>query len=140
VAHLPDDMIAYNRQLIDDFRTNGAPLGRALLLLSTTGRRTGLDRTSPMMYVRLDGRLLVIASNAGAADHPQWYLNLLADPRVRVEIGEEAYDAIATPLRDEERDEAFVRIAHEYPFFFDHQAGITRTIPVVALDRVPTDG
>lgn len=89
-----------------------------------------------MMYVRLDGRLHVIASNAGAVQHPQWYLNLLAEPRVRVEIGDEAYDAIATPLDSAQRDQAFGRIVADHPFFAEHQAGIERVIPVVALDRV----
>src|SRR5262245_42295620 len=117
-------MRAHNRALIEQFRTQGAPPGRPLLLLTTVGRRTGLARTTPMMYVRLDGRLHVIASNAGAVHHPQWYLNLLADPHVRVEVGEEDFDAVATPLEGAERDEAFGRIAADYPFFTDHPAAI----------------
>jgi deazaflavin-dependent oxidoreductase (nitroreductase family) len=135
MAEMPSDMIAHNRQVIEDFRTNGAPPGRPLLLLSTTGRRTGEVRTTPMMYVRLDGRLHVIASNSGAKRHPQWYRNLRAESRVRVEVGDEAFDAIATPLEGEERDAAFARIAADHPFFADHQAGVKRTIPVVALDK-----
>jgi deazaflavin-dependent oxidoreductase (nitroreductase family) len=135
VATVPDDIQAHNRTLIEQFRTQGAPAGRALLLLTTVGRRTGLDRTTPMMYIRLDGRLHVVASNAGAVADPQWYRNLVAEPRVRVEIGDEAYAAIARPLAGAERDAAFARIVADYPFFADHQAGIERIIPVVALDR-----
>jgi deazaflavin-dependent oxidoreductase (nitroreductase family) len=129
-----EDLLARNRALIEDFRANGAPAGRNLLLLTTTGRVSGEPRTSPMMYVRVDGRLLVIASNAGAAAHPQWYRNLLAEPRVHVEVGAESYDATATPLAGAERDAAWAVIAAGYPFFADHQAGVSRTIPVVALD------
>jgi deazaflavin-dependent oxidoreductase (nitroreductase family) len=131
---MPDDMLAHNRQFIADFRANGAPPGRALLLLTTTGRRSGEPRTSPMMYVRLDGRLHVIASNAGAVAHPAWYLNLAAEPRVHIEIGADSYDATATPLTGAERGAAWARIVADHPFFADHQAGIARTIPVVALD------
>lgn len=136
VATIPDDMRAHNQSLIEQFRSQGAPPGRPLLLLTTVGRRSGLARTTPMMYVRLDGRLHVIASNAGAVQHPQWYRNLLAEPRVRVEVGDEAFDAIATPLDGVERDEAFSRIVAANPFFADHQAGVDRLIPVVALDPV----
>jgi deazaflavin-dependent oxidoreductase (nitroreductase family) len=135
VATVPDDIQAHNRTLIEQFRTQGAPAGRPLLLLTTVGRSTGLARTTPMMYIRLDGRLHVVASNAGAARHPQWYRNLVAEPRVRVEIGDEAYDALAHPLEGAERDAAFARIAADHPFFADHQAGVERIIPVVALDR-----
>jgi deazaflavin-dependent oxidoreductase (nitroreductase family) len=131
---MPDDMLAHNRQLIADFRANGAPAGRALLLLTTTGRRSGEPRTSPMMYVRLDDRLHVIASNAGAVAHPAWYLNLAADPHVRVEVGTESFEATATPLTGTAHDEAWARIVSAHPFFADHQAAVTRTIPVVALD------
>jgi deazaflavin-dependent oxidoreductase (nitroreductase family) len=135
VTELPSDMLAHNRRLIEHFRANGAPEGRQLLLLTTTGRRTGQSRTSPMMYVREDGRLLVIASNAGADRHPMWYLNLVTDPRVHVEIGDESYDAKAVPLRGADREEVFARIVASFPFFGDHQANVHREIPVVELVR-----
>jgi F420H(2)-dependent quinone reductase len=134
MAEMPQDMGAYNRQLIEEFRTKGAPPGRPLLLLTTTGRRSGQRRTTPMMFVRLDGRLHVIASNSGAAKDPDWYRNLVADDRVHVEVGDASFDAVATPLTGAQREEAFARIVADYPFFADHQAGVTRTIPVVALD------
>lgn len=133
---MPDDIKAHNRQLIEEFRKTGAaPEGRQLLLLTTTGRRTGQRRTTPMMYVPDGDRLLVIASNAGAPAHPDWYLNLVADPKVTVEVAGETYEAAAIPLVGATRDQTFAAIAAKYPFFTDHQAAITRTIPVVALER-----
>src|SRR5687768_6916664 len=127
------DMNEINRNTIAEFRANGRVLpGRALLLLTTTGARTGQRRTTPMMYVRLDGRLLVIASNAGAPKHPDWYHNLVADPAVVVEADGAEYAATARPL-DADRDEVFARIVAQYPFFAEHQQGIDRMIPVVEL-------
>jgi len=135
VTELPSDMLAHNRRLIEHFRSNGAPEGRQLLLLTTTGRRSGELRCSPMMYIRDGERLLVVASNAGADKDPMWYLNLAADSRVHVEIGAESYDATAVPLQGEDRREVFARIVASYPFFADHQAKVHREIPVVELHR-----
>ncbi len=135
---LPDDQLAYNARLIEQFRADrGASMGdRPLLLLTTTGRRTGQPRTSPVMYVRDGDRLLVIASNAGAAEDPQWYRNLLADDRVTVELPGDEFAARATPLTGADHERQWARIKAEYPFFADHEAKSGRRIPVVALDRV----
>lgn len=138
MAEMPADMLAHNRGLIEDFRTNGAPPGRQLLLLTTIGRRTGQQRTSPMMYVpdpSTSGRLLVIASNAGATDHPLWFRNLVADPHVHVEVGDESYDATAVVTEGAEYEALWAHIAASYPFFVEHQSRVERTIPVVALER-----
>ncbi len=132
---IPDDMLAYNRRLIDEFRTKGAPAGRPLLLLTTIGARSGQRRTTPMMYVRVGDQLTVIASNAGAPRHPSWYRNLLANPSVTVEIGAEQYHATAVPAVGTERDRLWASIVEQAPFFVDHQAGVERTIPVVVLER-----
>jgi len=132
----PHEMREINRKTIEEFRANGRALpGRPLLLLTTTGARTGQRRTTPMMYVRLDGRLLVIASNAGAPTHPDWYRNLVADPAVTVEAEGEEYAATARPASGADRDDLFARIVSQFPFFADHQKGIERTIPVVELAR-----
>jgi deazaflavin-dependent oxidoreductase (nitroreductase family) len=136
VPSLPDDMLAYNRNLIESFRRDGAPAGRPLLLLTTKGRRSGERHTAPTMYIPDGERLLVIGSNAGSPRHPAWYLNLVADPHVTVEVGVETYEAIATPLPDEERAVTFASIAERFPFFAEHQATLERTIPVVALERI----
>jgi deazaflavin-dependent oxidoreductase (nitroreductase family) len=133
----PHEMQEINRKLIVEFRENGRKLpGRAILLLTTVGARTGQRRTTPMMFVRLDGRLLVIASNAGAPKHPDWYRNLVANPAVNVEADGAEYAATATPATGADRDELFARIVAQYPFFADHQNGIDRTIPVVELTPV----
>ncbi|MFG2043129.1 nitroreductase family deazaflavin-dependent oxidoreductase [Dactylosporangium sp. NPDC048998] len=136
MTRVPSDLQEANRKLIAEFRGSGRRLeGRPLLLLTTTGRRSGRPYTTPMMYVRLDDRLLVIASAAGAAKHPDWYRNLAADPAVTVEADGEEYAATARPATGADRDALFARIVEQYPFFADHQGGIERQIPVVELVR-----
>ena len=130
----------YNRQLIEEFRTNrgktGGPFeGRPLLLLTTTGAKSGARRTTPMMYIPDGERLLVIASNIGAPAHPAWYHNLVAHPDVTVEVGTETFEATAIVIEGTERDRLWSRIVASYPFFADHQAKTTRQIPVIALSR-----
>ena len=107
-----------------------------LVLLTTVGRRTGEHRTCPMMFHRDGDRILVIASNMGAARHPDWYLNLVGQPRVTVELDTESYDAVATPLAGAERERAWSELKAAYPFFADHEKATERTIPVVALTRL----
>src|SRR2546430_13061868 len=94
------DRNAYNRQLIEEFRAErgnpaGPMAGRPLLLLTTTGAKSGQSRVAPLMYVPEGDRLLIIASNAGAPQHPDWYHNLVAHPQVTVEVGTETYTATA---------------------------------------------
>ena len=132
------DVRETNRRVIAQFRAGGPIEGmrrEGLVLLTTTGRRTGESRTTPMMFHRDGDRVLVIASNIGAPQHPDWYLNLVADPRVTVEIGDEAYPAIATPTEGADRERVWAMIKERYPFFADHEKATTRTIPVVALTR-----
>jgi deazaflavin-dependent oxidoreductase (nitroreductase family) len=133
-------MSEWNEKIIEEFRANegrvGGPFeGAPLLLLTTVGARTGADRTNPLVYLRDGGRVLVFASNGGAPAHPAWYHNLLARPRVTVEIGTETYAATAHPLEGEERDTLFARQAELNPGFAEYQAGTTRVIPVVAVYR-----
>ena len=106
-----------------------------MLLLTTTGAKSGQRRTTPMMYVPDGDRLLVIASNAGAPAHPDWYRNLLAHPSVTVEVGADTFDASAVVLEGTERQQLWDTIVASYPFFIEHQAKITREIPVIALER-----
>jgi deazaflavin-dependent oxidoreductase (nitroreductase family) len=138
MTQLPPDIRAHNRRLIEEFRAAGGQLeGRPLLLLTTIGRHSGLPRTTPMMFVRDGDRVLVIASNAGAPRHPDWYRNLVANPTVTVEVDGETWPATATPLRGTDHEETFARIAEQYPFFAEHQSRVSRRIPVVALARQP---
>ena len=134
------DQNTYNRQLIEEFRANrgksGGPMeGRPLLLLTTTGAKSGQLRTTPMMYIPDGDRLLVIASNAGAPIHPDWYRNLVAYPEVTVEVGNEIFEAITIVTEGPERQRLWTRVVELYPFFADHQAKVTRQIPVIVLER-----
>ena len=132
------DVKEINRRVIEQFRAGGEVEGMhrdRLVLLTTVGARTGQRRTTPMMFHRDGDRLLVIASNAGAPRHPDWYRNLVAHPQVTVEVGDEVYDAVATPTRGAQRQRLWTMLKQRYPFFADHEAKTDRTIPVVALTR-----
>ncbi|MER6947584.1 nitroreductase/quinone reductase family protein [Nonomuraea sp. NPDC000554] len=130
----------FNQQIIDQFRANngqvGPPFdGARLLLLTTTGARTGVRHTTPLGYLHDgDGRLLVIASAGGAPRHPAWYHNIRANPRVTVEDGTFTYEADAVALEGAERDRAFARAAEADPGWADYQAEAGRVIPVIALN------
>lgn len=134
------DQNNYDRKLIEEFRADRdkggeAMKGRPLLLLTTTGAKSGQLRTKPMMYIPDGDRLLVIASNAGAAIHPDWYRNLVTHPEVTVEVRNETFKAIAIVTEGLERQRLWNRVVEQYPFFADHQAKVTRQIPVIVLER-----
>jgi deazaflavin-dependent oxidoreductase (nitroreductase family) len=132
------DMQAINRTVIEQFRAGGEIEGmhrERLLLLTTTGARSGQQRTTPMMFHADGDRVLVMASNAGARKPPDWYANLSANPSVRVEIGDESYPATATVLTGDERARLWADITTANPFFLDHEKKAEREIPVVALAR-----
>jgi deazaflavin-dependent oxidoreductase (nitroreductase family) len=133
-------MSDYNTKIIEEFRANegrvgGSWEGRNLLLLTTRGRRSGLEYTTPVMYTRDGDRLLVYASQGGSPDHPDWYLNLVANPGVIVEVGSERYDAVATPLEGADRDREYAAQTERSPQFAQYQEKTDRVIPVVALTR-----
>jgi deazaflavin-dependent oxidoreductase (nitroreductase family) len=130
----------WNAKIIEEFRANSGRVGGSfegapLLLLTTTGRRTGQARVNPVMYLADGERLLVFASKGGAPTNPDWYHNLLADPHVTVEVGTERFDAQATVLEGDERDRFYAEQSHLYPGFAEYQANTSRVIPVVALVR-----
>jgi deazaflavin-dependent oxidoreductase (nitroreductase family) len=129
----------YNRRLIQEFRANRSkfegPGSRPLLLLTTTGAKSGQRNTTPMMYIPNGDRLIVIASNIGAPRHPDWYHNLLAHPEVTVEVGSQTYNATAIVTEGAERQKLWTWIVEQHPFFADHQAKTTRQIPVIALTQ-----
>jgi len=132
------DLARINQETIAKFRAGEDPDGMhrdRLLLLTTTGRRSGRPHTAPMMFHRDGDRLLVIASSMGAPRHPDWYSNLVRHPKVVVEVGEETYDACATPLEGEEREQVWAMLKQTYPWFADHEKKTRRLIPVVALTR-----
>jgi deazaflavin-dependent oxidoreductase (nitroreductase family) len=132
------DLGEVNDRTIKQFRAGGPIEGmhrERILLLTTTGRRSGERRTTPLMFYGQDNRLLVIASNVGAPSHPDWYLNLAADSKVTVEVGDESYEAVATTLEGDEREREWTTVKQAYRFFADHETKTDRTIPVVALTR-----
>jgi deazaflavin-dependent oxidoreductase (nitroreductase family) len=130
----------WNDKIIAEFRANGGQVGgnfkgAPLLLLGTTGARSGEPRVNPMMYFDYGDRLMVFASYAGQPVNPAWYHNLKANPEVTVEVGTETYRAIATEVTGAERDEIFAEQSAKYTGFADYQTKTTRVIPVIALTR-----
>ncbi len=129
----------YNRQLIEEYRANPGkfegPGSRPLLLLTTIGAKSGKRYTTPLMYVSNGDQLIIIASNAGATKHPDWYHNLLANPEVTIELGTKTYDTTANVIQGEERRQLWAWITQQYSFFVDHQTKTMREIPLIALSR-----
>jgi len=131
----------FNQSVITEFRANNGVVGGPftqvpLLLLTTTGRKTGLERVNPLAYLSEGGRIIIIASFAGAPVNPPWYYNLLANPEDIVEIGSERFTARATVLNEPERTGMFNKVAALMPQFNDYQRKTSRVIPVIALTRV----
>jgi deazaflavin-dependent oxidoreductase (nitroreductase family) len=131
-------VLSYNARNIEEFRANGGRLGgnfegAPVLLLTTIGAKSGEPRTSPMMYLDLDDRVFVFASNAGRDTHPLWYMNLLAAPIVTVERGERTYQATATDIGGDEHDRVYAEQARRFPGFAEYQTNTSRVIPVVEL-------
>jgi deazaflavin-dependent oxidoreductase (nitroreductase family) len=131
----------WNNNIITEFRANGGVVGgpfagRRILLLGTTGAKSGQKRLNPLVYNTDGDRLLIFASKGGAPTHPDWYYNLLANPQVTVEVGNETFNATATVLTGEERDRLYRKHSEEMPQFAKYQENTSRTIPVIALQRV----
>ncbi|AFC49644.1 nitroreductase family deazaflavin-dependent oxidoreductase [Mycobacterium intracellulare] len=140
--HLPDtDTInAFNRAIVDEFRANGGKVGGQfeganLLLLHTTGAKSGQPRVSPLAYFDIDGKLIVIGSFAGAPVSPAWVHNLRANPSARVEVGTDAFDVTARELSTDERDDLFDKVTAAAPGFAEYQAKTSRVIPLFELIR-----
>lgn len=130
----------FNRAIVEEFRANdgkvGGPFeGATLLLLHTVGAKSGQPRLSPLAYLTLDGKMIIVGSYAGAPKHPAWVHNLRADPRARIEVGTETYDVVARELPDDERDATYPRIVELAPVFADYQANTSRTIPLFELTK-----
>ncbi|MEU6305145.1 nitroreductase/quinone reductase family protein [Streptomyces chartreusis] len=140
---MPND---FNQQVIEEFRANKGRVGgyfegARLLLLTTTGARTGRPHTTPVGYLPdSDDRVLIIASAAGAPRHPAWFHNLVANPRVTVESGAFTYEARAVVLEGEERDRVFARAAEADPGWAAYQEKTERVIPVIALHSLAEGG
>ena len=134
------DQNDFNKQIIEEFRANGGETfgmfkGRPLLLLTTTGAKSGEARTTPLVYSRDGEKVVIIASMGGAPKHPAWYLNLAANPRVTVELGTEKFEATASATEGAERDGLYAQQAAMMPAFTEYEQKTTRRIPVVVLER-----
>ena len=130
----------YNQQLIENYRANGGQLtgsftGRTLLLLTTTGAKSGREHTTPLAYTHDGDRLVIMASKGGAPTNPAWYHNLVAHPEVTVELGAERFTARAAVTEGAERDRLFAQMATRMPGFAEYQRNTTRQIPVIVLER-----
>jgi deazaflavin-dependent oxidoreductase (nitroreductase family) len=136
---MSDEMNDWNAKIMAEFRANGgkvADFGDApLLILHSTGRKSGEDRTSPLMYQALaGGSVAIFASKAGAPDNPDWYHNVLADPAVTAEIGTGTQSFTAREALGDERDGIWTRQKAAYPQFAGYEEATDRTIPVIVLD------
>jgi len=134
------DMNAWNRQIMEEFHANagkvGGPFeGIPLLLLTTTGARSGQRRTTPVGYMPDGDRLAIFATRGGLPTNPSWYYNLVAHPEATVEVGTETFEVTAVVLTGEERDRLYARQVERAPVFAEYQAKTTRKIPVIALHR-----
>ena len=135
------DVDDWNRGIIEEFRANAGKVGgrfegRTLLLLHSTGARTGEERVNPLAYSADGDRLLVFASKGGSPTNPDWYYNLITNPRATVEVGTETFPVDATILQGEERDRLWQRQVVLVPAFGEYERRSGRKIPVIALRRV----
>lgn len=117
-------------------RVGGRLAGSPVLLLVTTGRKSGLLRTTPLLYLEDGDRYVIVASNGGAAKHPVWWLNLRADPEATVEVGGRKTRVRATEARGEEKARLWERLVRMYPSYESYQKRTDREIPVVLLEPV----
>jgi deazaflavin-dependent oxidoreductase (nitroreductase family) len=135
-----EEFLAYNQGIIQAFRDDGgvvAQLPFPILLLTTTGARTGRRTTTPV-GVGVDGdRVYVVASKGGGPSNPAWFHNLRANPSVTVELGGESYQARAVIAQGSERDRLYGLIAAQVPAFGEYEKNTDRTFPVVVLEGVP---
>jgi deazaflavin-dependent oxidoreductase (nitroreductase family) len=132
----------FNQQVIEEFRANdgrvGGPFeGLPLVLVHHRGGRTGVERVSPLAYQQLDdGAIAVFGSKGGAPTDPDWFHNLVANPRARVEVGTETYDVTARVADGEERERIWEKQKADHPQFAGYETRTSRQIPVVILERV----
>jgi deazaflavin-dependent oxidoreductase (nitroreductase family) len=134
-------MNEFNKNIVEEFRSNagvvGGPFeGRPLLLLHTTGAKSGQPRLAPLAYFEIDGKLIIIGSKAGADTNPDWVHNVRANPQAHIEIGTDAYDVVASELSLDERNELYPKVVEVSPGFGEYQAKTSRVIPLFELTRV----
>jgi len=132
------DFNAFNRQITAEFHANagnvgGAFGGKDVLILTSTGAKSGQTRWNPLVYTQDGGRYVIVASKGGAPTSPDWYYNLLAYPSVSIEVGTENVSVEASVVTGDERDRLYAKHAERMPQFLDYAKNTTRRIPVVVL-------
>lgn len=110
--------------------------GATALLLTTRGRKSGEDRTIPIIFTQVGDVQVIIASKGGSPTHPAWYLNILEEPHVKVQIKGEVFDAIARTAESPEREQLWLEATRQWPNYDTYQSRTNRRIPVVVLDRI----
>ena len=142
MTEIPDaeSMKAFNKNIVDEFRANGGKVGgpfegATLLLLHTTGAKSGQPRLAPLAYFTIEGKMIIIGSKAGADTNPDWVHNLRANPGAHIEVGADAYDVTSRELPRAERDELFDKVVAAAPGFGDYQSKTSRVIPLFELTR-----
>ena len=131
----------FNAQIIEEFRANGGKVGgqfdgAPLLLLYSTGAKSGEERVNPLMYQADGDRMAIFASKAGAPTNPDWFHNLRAHAEATVEVGTETVPVTARVVEGEERERIWERQKREYPGFAEYEEKAGRTIPVVVLEPI----
>jgi deazaflavin-dependent oxidoreductase (nitroreductase family) len=136
----PETMKTFNNNVAEEFRANGGKVGgqfagHNLLLLTTTGAKSGQPRLSPLAHMTVDGKLLIIAGYGGADINPAWVHNLRENPAAHIEIGTESFDVVARELPPADRDEIIPNITEIAPIFAEYQAKTSRVIPIFHLQK-----
>ena len=128
----------YNEAVIEKFRANAGKVDgpNSLILLTTTGAKSGQPRVSPVAYSTDGDRLIVLASKGGAPTNPDWYFNLVANPVVTVEQGAETFQARASLANEDEYERLYSQHAALMPGFAEYRTKTTRKIPVIVLERI----
>jgi deazaflavin-dependent oxidoreductase (nitroreductase family) len=135
------DMKEFNNSIIKEFRANGGKVsgqfaGAPLLILTTKGAKSGVSRENPLAYLEDRDRYVIIASYAGAPTNPPWYYNLVKNPKVTVEVGDQKFTARAEVVPEPERTKLYQKMASIMPTFSEYEKKTTRKIPVIALKKV----
>ncbi len=138
---MADEMADFNKNVVDEFHANEGKVGgmfegKPLLLLTHTGAKSGTERVTPLVYARDGERLVIAASLGGAPTNPAWFHNLIANPKVTLEVGTERFKATATVVADRaERDRLYAKLIDISEGFAEYETKTTRLIPVVVLER-----
>ena len=136
----PDELREFNKSIIEEFRENAGIVGGMfeganLLLLTTTGAKSGLSRTNPLAYMKDGERYIIFASYEGNPKNPPWYYNVKADPAVKLEVGSDSFTCTAREVDEPERTSLYASMVEKMPEFAEYESRTERTIPVIAVTR-----